>query len=261
MIAVGNTDASKIYLGTDEINKAYLGNELVWESNPYDELGYIKSGKILHLDGLVKGETANAWTDLAQGLVFNIYGTKYGTITELTNGYSLPGTAGAYLCASATTTQIPNNQNATVEVCIKPTSIQAGFVFAKYTSANSPMFFIYADGDIRGFNSATGAGRRWGAGLQANQSYTASIEYDKSFVNGEEIALDGSTAGAYQMDSQQNYARIGSRRRGSGVGDGQDMYKGNVYSIRIYNRKLSTAEILHNQQVDNERFNLGLTIE
>lgn len=232
----------------------------VEKSDPYDELGYVKNGKILHLDGLVKGETANAWTDLAQGLVFNIYGTQYGTITELTNGYSLPGDASAYLCASANATKIPNNQNATVEVCIKPTAIQQGFVFAKFTSAYSPMFLIYSSGLIRGFNASSGTGRTWRGGLQANQYYTASIEYDKAFVNGQEITLASSSAGAWQMDSQQNYARIGSRRRGSGVGDGQDMYKGNVYAIRIYNRKLSAAEILHNQQVDNERFNLGLTI-
>lgn len=256
MIAIGNTDASKIYLGLEEVSKAYLGNDLVWESNPYDELGYIKSGKILHLDGLTKGNTENAWTDLVQGLVFDVY----GAVTTLANGYSLPGTASAYLCATASATKIPNNQNATVEVCIKPTSIQAGFVFAKYTSANSPMFFIYADGNIRGLNSATGAGRRWAANLVANQYYTASIEYDKSLVNGQEITLDSSTAGAYQMDSQQNYARIGSRRRSSGIGNGQDMYKGDVYSIRIYNRKLTNAEILNNQMVDNTRFNLGLTI-
>ena len=257
MIAVGNTDASKIYLGTDEINKAYLGNDLVWESNPYDELGYIKSGKILHLDGLTKGDTANAWTDLAQGLVFNVY----GAVTVLSDGYSLPGTASAYLCATASDTQIPNNQNATIEVCVKPTVIQQGFVFAKSTSNYSPMFLIYQAGQIRGFNSAPSNGRTWAADLVANQNYTASIEYDKCFLNGLELSLSSSTAGAWQMDSQTNYARVGSRRRGSGIGDGQNMYKGEVYAIRIYNRKLSTAEILHNQQVDNERFNLGLTIK
>lgn len=232
----------------------------VGKSDPYDDMGYVKAGKIFHLDGIDKGNIEDAWTDLVQGLVFNVYGDNYGHVTQLANGFSLPGYAGAYLCASATTTQIPNNQNATVEACFKPTAIQAGFIFAKFTTAYSPMFFIYADGDIRGFNSASGAGRRWGAGLQANQNYTASIEYDKSFVNGEELVLDSSTAGAYQMDYQSNYARIGSRRRSSGIGTGQDLFKGKVYSIRIYNRKLSAAEMLHNQQVDNERFNLGLDI-
>ncbi len=222
----------------------------------YDAMGYIKAGKILHLDGLTKGNTVNAWTDLAQGLVFNVY----GAVTELINGYSLPGTASAYLCATATSNIIPNNQNATVEVCIKPTAIQQGFVFAKSTTAYSPMFLIYSSGFIRGFNASSGTGRTWSGGLQANQYYTASIEYDKAFVNGQEISLASSSAGAWQMDSQQNFARIGSRRRGSGIGDGQDMYKGNVYAIRIYNRKLSAAEMLHNQQVDNERFNLGLDI-
>ncbi len=58
----------------------------------FDEYGYIKDGRILHLDGLTKGNTDNAWTDLEQGLVFNIY----GAVTELTNGYSLPGTASAF---------------------------------------------------------------------------------------------------------------------------------------------------------------------
>lgn len=260
MITLGNNEITKAFLGSAEVKKICLGNEHVWPMVlPYDEYGYINKGKVLHLDGIDKGDNANAWTDLVQGLVFNIYGDKYGKVTQLAKGFSLPGYTGAYLCASATTTQIPNNQNATVEACFKPTAIQAGFIFAKFTSAYSPMFFICADGDIRGFNSASGAGRRWGAGLQANQNYTASIEYDKSIVNGEEISLDGSTAGAYQMESQQNYARIGSRRRDSGIGTGQDLFKGTVYSIRIYDHKLTSEEILHNQKVDNERFNLGLT--
>ncbi len=222
----------------------------------FDEYGYIKDGRILHLDGLTKGNTDNAWTDLEQGLVFNIY----GAVTELTNGYSLPGTASAYLCASATATQIPNNQNATIEVCIKPTVIQQGFVFAKSTNAYSPIFLIYSGGQVRGFNSSSGSGRYWTPGLQANQYYTVSIEFDKAYANGNSLTLANSTAGAWQMDSQTNYARIGSRRRGSGIGDGQDMYKGDIYALRIYSRNLSKGEMRHNQIIDNERFNLGIDI-
>jgi hypothetical protein len=35
---------------------------------------------------------------------------------------------------------------------------------------------------------------------------------------------------------------------------------GDIYSIRIYNRKLSQSEQLQNQRVDNIRFNLGLSL-
>lgn len=35
---------------------------------------------------------------------------------------------------------------------------------------------------------------------------------------------------------------------------------GEIYCIRMYNRTLTDNEILHNQRIDNRRFNLGLNI-
>ena len=52
--------------------------------------------------------------------------------------------------------------------------------------------------------------------------------------------------------------RIGSA---AGGGASKHPFNGHIYSIRFYNRKLTQAEQLHNQQVDNLRFNLELTLE
>ena len=51
--------------------------------------------------------------------------------------------------------------------------------------------------------------------------------------------------------------RIGSSHAGTSA---KNPFNGHIYSIRFYNRKLTQAEQLHNQYVDNLRFNLGLNI-
>ena len=40
------------------------------EDSPYDKYGYIKKGKVFHLDGINKGDDTAAWTDLVMGLSF-----------------------------------------------------------------------------------------------------------------------------------------------------------------------------------------------
>ena len=35
---------------------------------------------------------------------------------------------------------------------------------------------------------------------------------------------------------------------------------GKIFSIRVYNKLLTKAEMIHNQHVDNVRFSLGLTL-
>ena len=58
--------------------------------------------------------------------------------------------------------------------------------------------------------------------------------------------------GSYPSYNGTNKTWIGQR------GNNGQYYNGKLYCIRIYNRQLTGDEILHNQGIDNARFNLGI---
>lgn len=79
--------------------------------------------------------------------------------------------------------------------------------------------------------------------------FTCSANMDRCCYNGESrAAVNGYT-----------YARHGTLTIGSRKNNAYWFY-GDVYSVRVYNRKLSADEILHNQKIDNHRFGLKIKI-
>ncbi len=211
----------------------------VGKSDPYDNMGYIKAGKIFHLDGINKGDTEGAWTDLVGGIVYTNY-----NVTAIENGWSFPGTNGVYLGKSGT--QFSPSANRTIEVCF-------------YNKVESTLF-LFVDGSSTTNNICLIIDKTYKAlFLQNQQTYNffptkdnphcVSLNLDKGLYDGSEVQKSTST---YWGSSDYSY--IGRRNRTG------NPYNGYIYSIRIYDRRLSAAEMLHNQQVDNERFNLGLDI-
>lgn len=70
--------------------------------------------------------------------------------------------------------------------------------------------------------------------------------------------------GALQTDTRTTTGREGSHSYFvlGGLDPREGIYgtKCKVFCVRLYNRNLSQTEILHNQHIDNIRFNLGLSI-
>ena len=82
---------------------------------------------------------------------------------------------------------------------------------------------------------------------------------DEYFQNIFEAAIEAipSTLLMEGMGGATNVIRIG---KGTSGGASSNYFTGNLYSIRVYNRKLTQEEMLKNQQVDNKRFNLLLSL-
>lgn len=216
-------------------------------SNPYDEYGYIKDGKIFHLDGIDKGDTADAWTEIVNGYIFS----KFGSVSELTNGWTFPGNTSSYLEHLGNV--MPDNYDATVEICFIPQIQSASILASSADSGNVGRIQLYKSGNAYTFvnrkNTITYT-------TTSGKKYTFSMNLNGGLFNGTQVNINSSTDYWSSVDSGTRI-RIGCRFNAN---NNTNPFKGTIYAIRAYNRRISFEEMLHNQQVDNERFNLGLDI-
>lgn len=242
--------ANKIMLGTTEAVAMYIGSNKIWEqqTGPIGAISeYVQNGLIFHLDGIDKGQGSD-WTDLVGGIQFTAYGSEcYST----SNSWYFPGNNYNYLISVDNAWgNFGGSSNYTVEICYynQSQSNAKSFIFRCGGGTNYPLY--YCEGNIitwlqSGYIYAN-------AGVTTNSKYTVSINNDQGFVN--KILINKSQDTDF-WDTGQNSIRIGSA---SGGGAANNSMLGDIYSIRIYNRKLTREEQLQNMTVDNIRFNLGL---
>ena len=211
------------------------------KSNPYDEFGYVKDGKIFHLDGIDKGATDGTWVDLIGGKVFTSNSSTY--IEAVNNGFHFLSGGGRTYVSMSNSTELTGNANWTMEcACV-----------ADNAQNNASMF----TSSSRGYGMALNGTYRFANGNYAwttsgikNGSVVLALGENIGVENGTQLTTKKSAIG--QMTT--SWFRVGSCQNWS------HNFYGVIHSIRIYNRVLTYDEIIHNQQVDNERFNLGLTI-
>ena len=212
------------------------------ESGP-TEKSYIQDGLIFQLDGINKGSNVNAWTDLVGGIPF-VY-NEAATIKQ--NSVSLDGTN--YLRPSNDRTISTSYLTSTIEVCANQGSNYGGVFIS---GANNSICFIRkSNGLTTGVSTNNSRKRLTASGAIPNTVYTASVNVNTFYiVNG--ISKSLSTAGEW-VKSQTRYVSIGGNENG---------YMGamEIYAVRVYNRILTIDEVLYNQKIDNERFNLELVI-
>ena len=207
--------------------------------NPHtvSNIPYIQDGLIFYLDGIYKNSDTK-WKDIINNIEF----TSYDSVTRNNNCYTFTN---GYLQGSGT---ILNSTNITVEVCYYTTK-STFFIFGISNANNYPIYY-------------NAAGRI--TFMQKNSTYkshtaqynTVSINLDRCIANGKSIAKDGGTD-YWTASGATNVIRIG---KGTSGGANSNYFTGNLYSIRVYNRKLTQEEMLKNQQADNKRFNLGLSL-
>lgn len=202
---------------------------------------YVKNGLVLWLDGIDKGNIPGSWVDKVGGVEFvGVNGPVFGA-----NYVELSYLAGSYL-SNATFTS-PNSSGGTIEVVISDFSV-----------STNTIVFLSKDNGTLGFgfyNSKV----IWTSGTSVQQSLVIlpaspkiiSINVDRAYSDA--IQCEFSTSKDFWTGADPNNNLIGKRVNGN-------QFSGKIYCIRLYNRRLTAAEILRNQRIDNKRFNLGLNI-
>ena len=196
---------------------------------------YVMSGLVLWLDGINKGDTANAWTDLVGGHVFE----AHNGVTFNQDHLTFARARSQYM--TNTSFNVPASDVGTIEI-VHSCDMARYIVFMPKTN-NSLCFgrydnyLIYTSDPVK--RSITQIG--------SNIGYFSFSDLNR-IVNGE--SYRNNNMESWLSANDVNY--IGCRR-GS-----EHLYTGDIYCIRIYNRQLSSAEVFRNYAIDQSRFHLAI---
>ena len=205
---------------------------------------YVTDGLVFHLDGIEKGATDGSWIDLVGGKVFTANNSTY--IQPAVDGFTFIGGSNAFN-AMTYSNGLVGTTTWTMESACSPTAWNTGATRALFTSSNRGCGL-----SLRGdFHWTNGSNKGWENDILSQQlpKVTLSMNADMGVLNGEQLTT---TKGGEQMTTS-----------GFQVGSCQNKnynFVGTIHSIRMYNRSLTLEERLHNQRIDNIRFNLGLNI-
>lgn len=211
--------------------------------SPTPTCPYVTDGLVFWLDGIEKGNTAGAWTDLIGGIKFTP--TSEGAVVENQDNFYFTSASSLYPKGFESTATLSSTLDTTIEVCYIP-EVATHCLFIHQN--NSPNFLYYKSGNNITFIQRE---KTYTYVMTLENPYTISLNLSSGLVNGNAISPNAGTD--FWNNSGTFY--IGSRNS-----SGQNPFKGTLYSIRIYNKRLTSVEMLANQQVDNQRFNLGLTL-
>lgn len=238
------------------------------------DTGYVSNGLVMHLDGLNQGSQSEKWIDTVGGKEFAFSSSG---ATAVANGVQFDGARTSY-AACESLVNVPYNQG-TIEVCFTQLD---GFVDA------SQVFLVQSENNllcsgIQRFSAAAaspgvhavtfGTFNTEGQTLMArrkaasngtdsaaiiSQASTISQSVDRMMINGNVcgLAIDGTR---FLFNTNNVGIRIGSQYS-TITGSAGYGCKAIIHDIRIYNRLLTEEEMRYNQRIDNERYNLGLTL-
>ena len=200
--------------------------------------GYVTDGLVFFLDGLLKEEGNTTWTDIVMQKTFTLenctVSAKHGvTFTESSRAYidGFITSDEANETIEFAVSKLGNNQ-CIFEQCKNGTNL--GICAALGSSSGLTCWF----------NGTNGKLYRGGGGT----SYVRESANRTTCVkNGTEITNTGSNSYSYTANDK---TYIGSRHGVSMI------YTGTIYTIRIYNRHLTVAEMQQNQAVDATRYSI-----
>lgn len=200
--------------------------------------GYVTNGLILHLDGINKGTTPNHWDSLVGGHSFENFGA-------ISNADNFQFSGSQYL--SCDTFDGIGMMVGTIEIVANyDSSSHSNMIlfFPKY--ADMLCFGCYNKKNILFSTTNMEIYQALSTNILKG---TMSINDDRMLYNGNNINRQTNTGSYGGYDNTKSY--IGKRNTST-----PNSYYGKIYSIRIYNRKLSESEMLNNYNVDHNRFNL-----
>lgn len=246
MIVYNNKEVIPKYNGNDLL-KILKNGIILWEDvgDIPTASSYIQDGLIFHLDGIERGDDETAWTDLIKGKKFTLYNCTLNDNNVEFNGTSSYGKASGALTSDSTGT------------------IEAVFTADNFVTNTSDFDLdVFYSGNSSGPNLALvkSSGKEAIASTLSNQ-YKNPIDKVK-MVN---ASLTYPYPGVINGIFTPKYS-VKSLSRSSAsymyLGHYTNKYlQGKIYSIRRYNRPLTTEERLHNQLLDIQRFKLPNNFE
>ena len=234
--------ADKIFKGNTEILKIFKGLNLEWEKVipiPGAD-AYVQDGLVFQLDGIDKGNVEGAWVDRKAGKEFTLNNCIVNSDNIEFNGNDSQAVYNQLLDFGTTTT------------------VEAVFIKEKNggdiicSGTNVQLLSLYYTNQIRFFSGNQVVGMPL---PDPTTIHTLSVP-----TSGRPI-LD-------QIAQPKTHKKFYDNVSTTNTYVGFPFYlKGKLYSIRIYNRNLTSAEMMKNQMIDIQRFNIpgyetvNLTIE
>lgn len=200
---------------------------------------YVQDGLFMWLDGIDKGPDNTAWVDKVNGYSFANNGAVFNSDHIYLNGSS-------YL-AGAVIPTFPLTANGTIEVVYENEG-GYGVIIMPPSGTGGQICF----GIISGYGLMWSSGYNRPKYSDAPAKGSVSISLARAIGNGVALTQNGTS---YLSNGSSKPAYIGKRDYGAG-----NLFTGKIYCIRIYNRQLTQDEVLKNLKIDNDRFNLGLTL-
>lgn len=202
------------------------------------ECPYITDGLVFWLDGLNKGASDGRWVDLVKRIKFT-----NNNVESLDDGWRFNGTSSYF----TTSSQIGYGADYTFEFCINfaVNNKVAVMAFGPQKIKYSPVVYVLTGSYFLIMQNTN----TYSFTPSLNANYSISANLSRLVRNGESPISPSSRVDYW--NNSGNY--IGKRESGN-------YFKGVIHGIRMYNRRLSLEEQQFNISVDNERFNLGLTL-
>lgn len=235
---------------------------------------YVQNGLIMHLDGIKNTSSGHSsstttWADLTGNnnngtlmnfgagawadnhLVFNGSGGNSGPWVRLTRmEYSAMS-----IEAAIELHQYPSSETDSVGYNVLGNVDQGGSVLAIAQSGRAVHKATYSRslGIFARYSTATSSSA---IGLNQVRSLHGSYSSPTNTLVANGVTNTASATGSYYQPLNSTVWAIGTNPTGSSSSlyGNEQLFAGKVYSARIYNRILSSAEALHNQKVDLWRF-------
>lgn len=209
--------------------------------------GYITNGLVAHWDGIDKNNNNDSWKwgDLVGG---NVGSAIKASIFNHGGDYALFAN-GNYLDLQ---TYIPVTEtNYTIEVCYEKSASPTKEVLLISGKSATDAYAVFATWGTNGDYIITGRNEN------ETKCWVNSGVYPQtaSVVNQLKCVINGQSA-MESTDTNYYTGPADKQRIGAGQTKTPYAFTGKIYSIRIYNRSLSHAEILNNQSYDKIRFGL-----
>lgn len=217
---------------------------------------YIQNGLILHLDGInndINGHNAgqsSTWYDMSNS---NKNATLYNCIVRNNNIEFNGSSSYATLGSNALGQYGPS----TIEVVFK-SSGTSGVIIGDNRNVSSRGLAFDSNALSIKVGDTTSVPYTFNLSNSLNEPHTYSVIYDgvnynntKAYKDSKSLIRNTLTDG---FANSSTYPIIGRRIWASGS---TWYFKGNIYSIRVYNKKLTDAQLEQNHEMDKTRFNIN----